>query len=75
LANLVDESLANAGTVPKQGYLFAYATGGAAPTATYTLNANPMNTNIATRYFFTDQTGGIRYSDGAAATSGSPLIG
>jgi type IV pilus assembly protein PilA len=75
LANLVDESLASAGTVPKQGYLFAYTQDATTPAATYTITGNPMNQNIATRYFYTDQTGGVRYSDGAAATSGSPLIG
>jgi type IV pilus assembly protein PilA len=74
-ANLVDESLAFSGSTPKQGYMFVYAVTGAAPVAVYTINANPMNSNIATRYFYSDQTGGIRYNDGTSATSGSPLIG
>ena len=73
-ANLVDESLSAATTVPKQGYLFAYTAGTTTPVTTYTMNGNPQ-TGVATRYFYTDQTSEIRYADGAPATSASSLIG
>jgi type IV pilus assembly protein PilA len=73
-ANLVDESLSLSGGTAKQGYIFTYAAVAGPPAATYTIKAVP-NANVATRYFFTDQTGGIRYADGTQPDAASPLIG
>src|ERR1700730_15673035 len=67
-ADLVDTLLA-AGA--KSGYKLIYVS--AAPKfgtiGTYTVNANPVAPNVTgARYFFTDQSGVIRYSLGSAAT-------
>jgi type IV pilus assembly protein PilA len=73
-ADLIDSVLA-AGT--KAGYQLIYVS--AAPKGgtigTYTVNANPLKLNITGgRYFFTDQTGVIRYNRGSAATLASKPI-
>lgn len=74
-ADLIDGLLAG-GT--KSGYTFVYVSG--TPTggkiATYTVTANPaVAQKTGGRYFFTDQTGVIRYSLGSAATVSSKPIG
>ena len=76
-ADLIDTQLANSGTTPKQGYLFAYTPGAATngPVTTYQIIASPQS-GAGTRYFCTDQSGVIRYSDGAACDfTTSPIIG
>jgi type IV pilus assembly protein PilA len=73
-ADLLDQVLAPAGggnTATKSGYNFTYA----ATQFVYTVNGAPSSPNQSgVRYFFTDQSGVIRYSIGAAATSGSSPI-
>jgi len=77
-ADLIDTQLSNSGTTPKQGYLFAYTPGTAAnggPVTTYQIIASPQS-GAGTRYFCTDQSGVIRYADGAACNfTDSPIIG
>ena len=73
-ADLIDSALA-AGT--KSGYKLTYVSGapksGTIPT--YTINANAVAQNITgTRYFFTNQTGVIRYRIGGAATAANSPI-
>ena len=68
-ASLVDSVL---GSGTKDGYTFASAT----PTSnTFTVNAGPVTAgSTGTRYFFSDESGVIRYSTGGAATdTDSPL--
>ncbi len=62
----------------KDGYNFVYVSG--APTkgtiSSYTLNATPSVPNLTgVRYFFTDNSGVIRYNVGSAATALSKPIG
>jgi type IV pilus assembly protein PilA len=70
-ADLLDQVLAPTGggnTATKSGYNFTYA----GTTYTYTVSAAPASLNqTGVRYFFTDQSGVVRYNVGAAATSGS----
>ncbi len=70
-ADLLDQVLAPTGggnTSTKSGYNFTYA----GTQYVYTVNAAPASLNqTGVRYFFTDQSGVIRYAVGAAATSGS----
>jgi len=76
-ANLIDDQLANSGTTPKQGYIFAYTPGTASngPVTTYQIMASPQS-GAGTRYFCTDESGVIRYADGAACDwTTSPIIG
>jgi prepilin-type N-terminal cleavage/methylation domain-containing protein len=73
-ADLVDSTVAG-GT--KSGYALTYVS--SAPTNgkiwIYTINANPVVPGqTGGRYFFTDQSGVIRYNSGAAATISSPPI-
>jgi prepilin-type N-terminal cleavage/methylation domain-containing protein len=70
-ADLLDQVLAPAGgvlTSTKTGYSFTYA-----PTAGgYSISGGPVALNqTGVRYFYTDQSGVIRYAVGVAATSGS----
>jgi prepilin-type N-terminal cleavage/methylation domain-containing protein len=81
-AGLIDSVLANG---LKSGYSFAAtATGGGTgtcgagsgtPNSTYTVVGQPQSAQTGQRYFFSDQSGVIRYTtDGTAATaSSSPL--
>ena len=72
-AQLIDDVLA-AGS--KSGYTFSYApTTVGSITSTYTLNGSPLTYNqTGQRYFFTDQSGVIRFNVSASATvSDSPL--
>lgn len=73
-ADLIDDLLAS-GT--KSGYTFIYVSGkpSGGKIAAYTVQANPLVTQkTGGRYFFTDQTGVIRYSLAAAATASSKPI-
>jgi len=74
-ADLVDALVAG-GT--KSGYTLTYVSG--TPTngkiSTYTIKANPVVPGKSGgRYFFTDQSGVIRYNNAASATVTSPPIG
>ena len=65
-ACLIDFAVENANTVPKSGYDLAVAVAGGG----YTANNNPHTPGSSgVRYFFTDQSGVIRYNGTAAATS------
>src|ERR1700689_4299427 len=70
-ADLLDQVLAPTGggnTSTKSGYNFTYA----GTQFTYTVTAAPASLNqTGVRYFFTDQSGVVRYAVGVAATSGS----
>jgi prepilin-type N-terminal cleavage/methylation domain-containing protein len=73
-ADLVDSSVSDGA---KSGYQFTYVSG--APTngkiSTYTITASPVVPGKSGgRYFFTDQSGVIRYDTAGAATVTSPPI-
>jgi competence protein ComGC len=73
-ADLVDSGVAG-GT--KNGYAFTYVSGAPAngKISTYTINADPIVPGqTGRRYFFTDQSGVIRYNSGGPATASSPPI-
>jgi Tfp pilus assembly protein PilE len=73
-ADLVDSSAAGR---TKSGYEFTYVSGAPAKgkISTYMINANPeVPGQTGERYFFTDQSGVIRYSSGGPATVSSPPI-
>ncbi len=73
-AGLIDAVLAS-GT--KSGYSFNAAAsggsgtcgGGSTPNTTYTLTGGPLSAQTGQRYFFTDQSGVIRYNTSNAATA------
>jgi type IV pilus assembly protein PilA len=70
-ADLIDSVLAGG---KKSGYTLVYVSG--APNngkiLSYTINANPIIVKqTGTRYFFTDQSGVIRYNFGSAANAAS----
>jgi len=73
-AQLIDNVLAGGS---KSGYTFTYTAGAAAGgvVPTYSVNANPITPGqTGQRYFFTDQSGVIRFNTSAVATaSDSPL--
>jgi type IV pilus assembly protein PilA len=74
-SNIIDSVLGVA--VPtKAGYTFIYAplaAGGL--NSSYTLNANPLALGLSgSRYFFSDQTGVIRYATVPPATVASPAL-
>ena len=73
-ADLIDGLLAGGS---KSGYILVYVSSKPAggKIATYTVNANPLiNQKTGARYFFTDQTGVIRYDLAAVATASSKPI-
>ncbi len=72
-AQLVIDSAATADVTPISGYIFSYTPGPCCPVRTFKLTARPTG-NAGMRYFYTDQTGAIRFNDDAAATAESPLI-
>jgi type IV pilus assembly protein PilA len=78
-ACLIDNVLANATAagVAKSGYFFTYALNGAAGgiNTAYTINVAPANAGTTgQRFFFTDQSGVIRYGlTGAATVASSPI--
>jgi type IV pilus assembly protein PilA len=73
-ADLIDNILA---TGVKSGYAFVYASSAAVSNVVpaYQIQANPLTWNqTGTRYFFTDQSGVIRFNISAAATvSDTPI--
>jgi type IV pilus assembly protein PilA len=78
-ACLIDNVLALATAAPqaKSGYFFTYALTGAAGgiNTAYTLSGSPANAGTTgQRFFFTDQTGVIRYGLTGAATAASSAI-
>ncbi len=73
-AGLVDATLAGADTAADQGYLFTYTPGsGGSSITTYTLSAAPQN-QVTYRYYYSDETGELRYSDSGPATGASALL-
>lgn len=72
-SNLVDEAMAKASTAPKQGYIYTYTPASGTPCSGYTITAVPQS-GAGTRYFFMDQDGSVRFSDGSPATVSSPLM-
>ena len=58
----------------KSGYSFALNSAGATPRTAYTITGNPNNTTSGTRYFFSDESGVIRYATGGAAVVTSPAL-
>ncbi len=64
----------NSNTVTVQQYNYAYTPTAGPPSTIYNITAEPV-TGAGTRYFYTDQSGEIRYADGTAASATSPLIG
>ncbi len=68
-ASLIDSVL---GSGTKDGYLFASSGGANA----FTITAQPLITgSTGNRYFFSDESGVIRYNTGASATDTSNPLG
>ncbi len=68
-AKLIDSVL---GSGTKDGYTFASV----GTAAAFTINAGPITAgSTGTRYFFSDESGVIRYATGGAATSASSPLG
>ena len=65
-ADLIDSALV---TGTKSGYTFSFTPG--TSNQSYTLIASPVSTSTGQRYFFTDQSGVIRYDLSTTATSAS----
>ena len=61
-------------TLSKSGYAFTLASAGATPRTAYTINADPLTASSGTRYFFSDESGVIRYATGGAAVVTSPAL-
>jgi len=73
-ADLIDNVLASGA---KSGYSFTYSPGAATNgvTPTYTIQANPITPGqTGQRYFFTDQSGVIRFNISRPATSSDPPL-
>jgi len=70
-ADLIDSSLA---TGTKDGYVFTYVRGDGG--SAYTISAHPVKAHqTEARYFFTDQSGTIRFAIGQDADgSGAPVL-
>jgi type IV pilus assembly protein PilA len=67
-ACLIDNVLSAASTSTKSGYSFTVAAGTGTPAVTYTSNASPsVPGQSGQRYFYSDQSGVIRYNASAAA--------
>ena len=71
-ADLIDSVLA---TGTKSGYTFTWGAGSGTAGATYAITASPVTTGVTgQRFFYTDQSGVIRYNISATAgSSDSPL--
>ncbi len=70
-AGLIDEVLASG---VKSGYALSITTAGGTPATTYTVNADPQNSQTGQRHFFSDQSGVIRFNvSQQASASDSPL--
>lgn len=72
-AGLVDETMAQAATKAKQGYIYTYTPASGTPSYGFSITATPQ-AGAATRYFYMDQDGTIHFNDGAPATATSPTI-
>ena len=75
-ACLIDDTLGAATGVAtaKSGYYYVYAPVGA-PAGSYTNQAQPSVPNsTGVKFFFTDESGVVRFNAGAAATVASPAI-
>jgi prepilin-type N-terminal cleavage/methylation domain-containing protein len=79
-AGLIDSVLAGG---LKSGYSFGAAVSGGSgtcgsgsgtPNSTYTVNGNPQSAQTGQRYFFSDQSGVIRYNNSGSATATSPPL-
>ena len=70
-SGLLDSQLV---TGTKSGYTFTLASPGATPRTAYTINADPLTASSGTRYFFSDESGVIRYATGGAAVVTSPAL-
>jgi type IV pilus assembly protein PilA len=78
-AGLLDSVLANG---LKSGYSFGTTvsggtgcgTGTGTPNSVYTVNGNPQSAQTGQRYFFSDQSGVIRYNTSGTATATSPPL-
>ena len=62
--NLLDSQLV---TGTKSGYTFTLGGSSGTPIVTYTVNADPLSASSGTRYFFSNESGVIRYKTGGAA--------
>ena len=71
-ANLIDSVLGAANTSTKTGYQFTMALG--ATNTQFTANADPVSSSTGTRYFFTDESGVIRYNANQQAAVGDTPI-
>jgi len=71
-ACLLDDVL---GSGIKSGYTFVTAAGATTPAVTYVSNASPsVPGQSGTRYFYSDQSGVIRYNGTTPATSGDAAL-
>ncbi len=76
-ACLLDDSMANAATISKSGYLFTYIpkNPGGGKNTDFDLNADPVTRGQSgERSFYTNTTGVIRYNPTAAAGPTDPAI-
>jgi prepilin-type N-terminal cleavage/methylation domain-containing protein len=75
-ACLLDDALANSGTVPKNGYLFTYKpVTVAGKNMSFTVNADPVQRGMSGfRSFFTDPSGIIRVNENTVASASDPAI-
>ncbi|HKR29750.1 MAG TPA: prepilin-type N-terminal cleavage/methylation domain-containing protein [Terriglobales bacterium] len=76
-ACLLDDSMANAATISKSGYLFTYTpkNPGGGKNTDFDLNADPVTRGQSgERSFYTNTTGVIRYNPTAAAGPTDPAI-
>ncbi len=74
---MIDDTLGNATGVgtAKSGYYFVYLPTGAAPVGAYNNQAQPSVPNsTGVKFFYTDESGVVRFNAGAAATVASPAI-
>jgi len=61
---IIDNVLA---TGTKSGYTFTLGGSSGTPIVTYTVNADPLSASSGTRYFFSNESGVIRYKTGGQA--------
>ena len=75
-ANIIDGILGGSANPTKSGYTFVYVVNAAnGLNTTYTITSSPATAGTTgQRYFFTDQTGVIRYGASSAATNTSSAL-